>query len=54
MANDRTDIEIALDREGRLLKKLVKLHDEQGTLCEGKSMPGSMKKHWNLNGCRKD
>ena len=40
MANDRTDIEIALDREGRLLKKLVKLHDEQGTLCEGKSHAG--------------
>lgn len=40
MANDRTDIEIALDREGRLLKKLVKLHDEQGTLYEGKSHAG--------------
>ena len=40
MANDRTDIEIALDREGRLLKKLIKLHDEQGTLCEGKSHAG--------------
>lgn len=40
MANDRTDIEIALDREGRMLKKLVKLHDEQGTLYEGKSHAG--------------
>ena len=40
MANDRTDIEIALDREGRLLKKLVKLHDEQWALCERKSHAG--------------
>ena len=32
MADERTDVEIALAKEGRLLKKLTRLHEEQTLL----------------------